>query len=152
MQPPFVRTVEDIFDISMNIESDYSNIASITQNTDLVRQGAEHATEYSENILRLKCRLLIILMSRLHADNLHLAQEAEYQRHTPQGSTTAPSLYAAPLPRFDGDEPRLPPSDSSVVGDMPLPDLIGGTIGEVPPWRGSSSAAPPFDSIAEPRP
>ena len=53
------------------------------------------------------------------------------------GSTTGPTLFDVPTTHFPSDEPRAPGSAASVVPDIPLPDVTGGTTNMPPPWRPS---------------
>ena len=92
------------------------------------------------------------MMSRLHGDPFYIAQENQYQRRGPAGSTTATTLYDVPVPRFEGDEPRPPASDSSVIIDVPLPSMTGGSSRQVPNWRGSVGPSRPSGPSSTPRP
>ena len=91
-------------------------------------------------------------MARIHGVPTFLAKEAEYRQRATIGSTSASTLLDVPVPRFEGDEPRPPGSSTSVIADVPLPSLSGGTSGQVPPWRGSTGTARPSDPSREPRP
>ena len=130
----FVNITDTVIEVARMLHRDYDVVGYLAATLGLGPQ----ATPLAEHVMRLKTRMFILIGHKIYDDpECNLLQRQFVESQATLGSTTGPTLFDVPTTHFPSDEPRTPGSAASVVPDIPLPDVTGGTTNMPPLWRPS---------------